>query len=232
MPQATFILTALLALHSSGALFDSGRFPLRAGFHAAAGQSTSDLAGDAVNRTRVLVDQVIAASYPELKGAAIRIRPFRSGSDYFKARFGFPQYFFARMRYLVFVNPRAFPLQVPEAGVRAIIAHELAHVVYFEKRKRVRLLGLVRLPSKQFTARFERSADIKAIALGYGEGLKEYRRWLYSNVPASRLAEKQRNYFSPDEIDAILSASRKRPELLEYWQKHVPLSLNQILATK
>jgi hypothetical protein len=136
------------------------------------------------------------------------------------------------MRYLVFVNPRAYELQAPEAGVRAIIAHELAHVAYFKKRNRLRLLGLVRLTSKQFTARFERWADLKAISLGYGEGLKEYRRWLYSNVPASKLAEKQRNYFSPEEIDAILSASRNRPELIGYWLKHVPLNLNQILATR
>jgi hypothetical protein len=99
-------------------------------------------------------------------------------------------------------------------------------------RNRARLVGLVRLTSKRFTAEFERWADLKAISLGYAEGLREYRRWLYRNVPASKLAEKQRNYFSPDEIDAILSASRERPELIEYWFAHVPLSLNQILAAK
>jgi len=180
----------------------------------------------------VLVDQVISASYPELNGADIRIELFHSRSDYFKTRFGIPQFFFARMRYLVFVNPRMLELQAPEAGVRAIIAHELAHVVYFKKRNRMQLLGLARLTSKRFTAEFERRADLKAISLGYGEGLKEYRRWLYGNIPASKLAEKQRNYFSPDEIDAILSAMRTRPELLKYWLKHVPLSLDQVLAAK
>ncbi|HXU08709.1 MAG TPA: hypothetical protein VN743_06900, partial [Blastocatellia bacterium] len=94
-----------------------------------------------MNRTRALVDQIIAASYPDLKDADIRIKSFRSRSDYFKARFGFPQYFFTRMRYLVFVNPRVFELRAPEAGVQAIVAHELAHVFYFKKRNRVRLLG-------------------------------------------------------------------------------------------
>ena len=232
MSQATLILAALLAFHSPGALFDAGQLPSRASLDAPADQTTGDLTGDAVNRTRVLVDQVIALSYPELKAAGIRIKSFRSRSAYFKARFGFPQFFFARMRYLVFVNPRAFELQPPEAGVRAIIAHELAHVVYYQRRKRVRLLGLVRLRSQRFSAEFERWADLKAISLGYGEGLKEYRRWLYQNVSASKLAEKRRNYFSPDEIDAILSASSRRPELLEYWLKHVPLSLNQILTAK
>ena len=232
MPQASFILAAVLTLQSPGALFDAVHFPSRASVRAPAIQGKRDFAGTAVNRTRVLVDQVVAASFPDLKGADIRIKPFRSRSDYFKTRFGLPQYFFARMRYLVFVNPRVFDLQAPEAGVRAIVAHELAHILYFKTRNRFRLVGLVRLTSKRFTAEFERRADLKAISLGYGEGLKEYRRWLYSNVPSSKLAEKQRNYFSPDEIDAILSASSRRPELLEYWLKHVPLNLSQILKAK
>ena len=230
MLQAGFILTALLASHSPGVVFDTGRSVFS--LDVPARQSARDLAFDAVNRTQDLVDQVITASYPELKGADIRIKPFRSRSDYFKARFGIPQFFFARMRYLVFVNPRVFEQQAPEAGVRAIIAHELAHVVYFKKRNRLRLLGLMRLTSNQYTVRFERRADLMAISLGYGEGLKEYRRWIYQYLPASRLVDKRRTYFSPEEIDAILSASRKRPELIEYWLKHVPLSLNEILAVQ
>ncbi len=230
MSQAKIILAALLALQFQHAAFGASRFPAHASFQPPARQKASDLTGTAVNRVRLLVDEVLAASYPELKQADIQIKPFRSQSDFFKARFGIPQYLLARMRYLVFVNPRVFELEAPEPGIRAIIAHELGHLTYYNGRNRVRLLGLVRLTSKSFSAEFERWADLKAISRGYGEGLKEYRSWLYANVPASRLAEKQRNYFSPEEIDAILSASRKRPELLEYWFSRVPLSLDQILA--
>jgi len=227
MPQASFILVAFIALQSPW----SGLGVLNAlalpRISAPARQSTKV---DAINRTGVFARKIIAASYPQLKGSDIRIESFASQSDYFKARFGYPQYFFTRMRYLLFVNPRVFELHAPEAGVRAIIAHELAHALYFKLRNRVQLLGLVRLTSKRFTAEFERWADLKAISLGYGEGLKEYRRWLYKNVPASRLAEKRRDYFSPEEIDAIERASSRRPELLDYWLIHVPLSLEQIQA--
>src|SRR5438067_583582 len=80
---------------------------------------------------RVLVNEIIFASYPELKGTAIRIKLFESKSDYFKARFGVPQFFCSRMQYLVFVNPRVFDRGAPDAGVRAILAHELGHVLYF-----------------------------------------------------------------------------------------------------
>jgi hypothetical protein len=232
MPQPAFILAALLVLQAPVIAVGAGGLHSRANVCGLVGQPARDLNVDAVSRTRALVDQVTAASYPELKSADIRIRMFRSRSDYFKARFGLPQFFFMRMRYLVFVNPRAFELKAPEDGVRAIIAHELAHVAYYKRRARVRLVGLIRLTSKRFSAEFERRADLKAIALGYGEGLKEYRRWLYGAVPASALGEKRRNYFSPEEIDAILSSSSMRPELLEYWIKHVPMSLDQIRATK
>lgn len=230
MPQSLLILASLLVLSPSVTVSAAGEFPSPTHTQRPAAPTTR-LDDEAVNRTGALMNEVIASSYPELKGSDIRIKAFRSRSDYFKTRFGVPQYF-RKMRYLMYVNPRAFELQAPEAGVRAIIAHELAHVLYFQNRNRVRLLGLVRLISKRYTARFERRADLKAISLGYGEGLKEYRRWLYGNVPASKLGEKQQNYFSPEEIDAIQFASRTCPALLDYWVKHVPLSLDQIVATK
>jgi hypothetical protein len=185
-----------------------------------------------LDRARVLVNEIIAASYPELKSTAIRIKLFESKSDYFKARFGVPQFFLGPMQYLVFVNPRVFKRSAPDEGVRAIVAHELGHVLYFKTRNRLKLLGLVRLASKTSTHRFERWADLQAISRGYGEGLKEYRQWLYKNIPASKLAAKRLTYFSPDEIDAILFASRARPDLLGYWLKNVPLNLNQIVGKR
>jgi len=185
----------------------------------------------AVERTSRLASEIKDAAYPELRGAEIEVRPFESRSDYFRARFAFGRYFMGRrMRYVLFVNAGVYTRQAPDAGVRAIIAHEMAHVLYYRRRNRLRLLGLVRLASKGFTARFERWADLQAIARGYGEGLKSYRQWLYRNVPASRIEEKKRDYFSPEEIDAIQAAVRERPELLPYWLKHVPGNLGEILA--
>src|SRR5205085_11821184 len=144
-----------------------------------------------------------------------------SESDYFRARFAIRQFLTGRrMRYLVFVNASAFTRQAPEAALRAIIAHELAHILYFSQRNRLQLFGLVRLATKGFTARFERWADLQAIARGYGAGLKEYRQWLYRNIPARSLEEKKRDYFSPEEIDAMVSATQRPPDLFAHWFKH------------
>lgn len=96
-------------------------------------------------------------------------------------------------------------MQAPEDGVKAILAHELSHVVYYTRGKRIRLVGLVRLASGGYRSKFERGTDVEAIRRGYGDGLKEYRRWLYQAVPAKALRGKKKDYLSPEEIDAAVA---------------------------
>lgn len=187
----------------------------------------------AIERTRLIVEQVLKDSYPELKDATIQVQTFRSEADYFRMSFSFGRFLFGReMGYFIKVNPRVFQLNAPEEGVRAILAHELGHAFNFHRKKRIHLLGLFRLFSKNYTARFERRTDLQAISRGYGEGLKAYRQWLYGNIPAGKMADKRRNYFSPEEIAAIESKVKQKPELMQYWLKHVPRNLTEIVEQK
>jgi hypothetical protein len=189
-------------------------------------------ANPTIERTRKLVDEIRAASYPELRDAQIAVETFQNRADYFRSSFSIARFLLpGKMRYQLLVNPRVFELQAPSEGVRAILAHELGHTLYFKQRNRIELLGLARLVGKGFTARFERWADLQAISRGYGEGLKAYRQWLYQHIPADRLAEKRRNYFSPEEIDAILAAIQKHPDQMVYWLNHVPLNLREIQSS-
>lgn len=159
---------------------------------------------DVAERVRRLVEEVKTTSYPELKDIKIEIRLFDSPSDYFQSRFTLTGFLFKkRLRYLLLVNRNLFAQNAPEDGVRAILAHELGHDVYYKTRNRLALLGLARLACRGFTARFERGTDLEAIKRGYGNGLKSYRVWLYEHIPANKIAEKERNYFSPAEIDAL-----------------------------
>lgn len=152
-------------------------------------------------RVRQLVDEVRMAAYPELQRVEIKIQLFDSPSDYFQTRFTFTSFLFqAKLRYVLRVNRRLFAQPAPDEALRAVIAHELAHILYFKARPQLQLLSLVRLVSPDFTAGFERRTDLQALARHYGPGLKAYRQWLYQQVPADKLAEKQRNYFSPAEI--------------------------------
>ncbi|MFN7947694.1 MAG: hypothetical protein U0Z53_20255 [Blastocatellia bacterium] len=185
-----------------------------------------------IERTQQLIDEIRTASFPELKDVIIRVELLRSDSDYFRTRFAIPQFLSGRMIYLLRVRPDVFALAAPEAGIRAIIAHELSHILWFRRRNRLQLLGLMRLASADFTARFERWTDLQAIARGYGDGLKEYRMWLYQHISPQKLREKQRNYFSPVEIEAIQARTRNHPELFAAWFRKVPLSLSQILSQR
>lgn len=189
-----------------------------------------DGGGPALERALMLMQAVRASSYPELAGADIRLRPFRSERDFFRTQFKALDFLTGRrMRFVIYVNPRVFEMDAPDEALRAVMAHELAHVLSFSRGKRVRLLGLVRLVSKGFAARFERRTDLVAISRGYGAGLGVYRRWLYRHVTPKRLPEKRRNYFSPEEIDALLAIAGRRPEALRYWLKHVPRNFREIM---
>ncbi len=181
-----------------------------------------------------IVEEVRIASYPELNDAEIEIELFDSQSDYFQTRFTFTSFLLGRkLRCLLKVNRNLFADNVPDDGLRAIIAHELGHALYFKSGNRIKLLGLVRLVCKGFTARFERGTDMQAIARGYGQGLKSYRAWLYGQIPTKNLAEKKRNYFSPEEIDVLELKLLAQPELLKQWLKRPPCSLKEIrLAMK
>jgi len=186
----------------------------------------------ALARTNLLVREIIEKSYPELREARIKIKTFDSRADYFRSRFSLQRFLtFRKLDYLILVNPRIFGKDAPsDAAMRAIIAHELAHVVYYERHNRFELLGLIGLLSNSFTARFERGADLEAVRRGYGAGLKEYRRWLYRNIPPKNLAAKKRDYFSPEEIDLILDATDEKPSLFDYWRKNIPRSAAEITA--
>jgi len=182
-----------------------------------------------LERTQVLIERIRSASYPELTTAEIELRPFQKTSDFFRVRPRIADVFARKnLRYIIQFNPRVYELQAPENGMEAIIAHELGHVAYLNKRNRLKHLGLLRLLSGSFVSNFERRTDLEAISRGYGEGLKTYRQWLYQHVPQKDLAEKRRDYFSPEEIDSILLRVKQCPSLLDSWLEKPPRNLQDI----
>lgn len=94
----------------------------------------------------MLVESVRAASYPQLKDVEIAFRPMRSDYIYFESRFTFSSFFFARkLRYMILFNPEVIPRQVPPDGLRAIVAHELPHIDYFNRQSRMGLVNLIQV---------------------------------------------------------------------------------------
>jgi hypothetical protein len=181
---------------------------------------------------RKLIVEFQAEAYPELAKKEVQLGTFPSKSDYFRTRFSLSRFFFfRRMQYFVEVNPELFARDAPADGVCAILGHEMAHIADFSHGNRIRLFRLVRLLSSGYTVRFERKADLEAIRRGFGPGLINYRNWVYANIPAAKIEEKKRNYFSPQEISAIQELTRANPQLFDYWKRKVPLNQNEIEAS-
>jgi len=198
------------------------------GLLAGCGNSRTNQGSFAVETIRPLVDSVRRASFPQLADADIGIYRLESDYIYLEARFSVASYFGRRLHYMVFVNPETFRRGVPVDALRAIVAHELAHINYYQSQSRMGLLSLVRLLVPASNARFERKADLDAIALGYAPGLRSFRLWLYRNIPADRMSEKMRDYYSPEEIDALLMAEGERPGSMSTFIRCVPRNLAEI----
>lgn len=183
---------------------------------------------DSLNGIKQIIQKVRLESFPRLSRADIAVYDLRSDSDYLQARFTVSSFFSKKLQYLVFFNQEAVRRQVPADGLRAIVDHELAHISYYEDQSRMGLLSLAGLLVPSFTTRFERKADLDAIALGYGPGLQTFRTWLYRNVPPGRVAEKKRDYYTPEEIEALLRAETSHPGIMSKFQRCVPRSLVEI----
>lgn len=195
-----------------------------------AGTAQADsLDDEALEKTKGIVEDIVRSSFPEIKSHKIRYKSFASRENFFKSRFSVWRYAtFQRMRHLIYVNPFAFRGELTENALRAVIAHELAHVSYYTRKNRLELLGLIRLTSGKSNREFERKADLEAIAKGFGEGLIEYRRWLYSNVSQEVKKSKQKIYFTPPEILLVKKALKEKPELLSKWRKDIPHDIESI----
>ena len=153
-----------------------------------------------------IVNRVRTASFPELSKTPIHIKELESGSDFFRARPRFIDFFLPqRMSYILLVNPKASGLATTDsAAVEAIVAHELEHIWSYTRHNRWRMLGLVRLIRFSSEIRWERAADERALKRGYGSGLIRYRRWLYGVVSPQVAARKRRVYLTPEEIEQRL----------------------------
>ncbi|MEO7659037.1 MAG: hypothetical protein ABIV48_05430 [Pyrinomonadaceae bacterium] len=184
----------------------------------------------AVDKAWRLLDNVRLRSFPEISESDLNIKPFNSNSTFFKARFSFGRYFtFRNLKTTLYINPAVFDRGASDESVEAILAHELAHVLYYFDRNRLSLLGLIRLTCDDFEASFERKADLTAIARGYGPGLIEYRQWLYKNIPDNTLKKKMRNYFSPNEIVLLMDVLKTDPALFASFSKKIPRDIDQIV---
>ena len=66
------------------------------------------------------------------------------------------------------------------------------------------------LSSEDFVASYERKTDLQAFERGYAIGIKAFRNWLYLQISEKDKVIKEKNYYTPEQIDEWLLS---QPEL-------------------
>ncbi len=121
-------------------------------------------------------------------------------------------------RYAVHVDPVVLSDPMPEAGLVAILLHELGHIADYVAMDSDALLAFVLWYGTQDPASsdelrdYERATDTYALDRGCADGLAEARAWIYAHAQTPEiLADKQRNYLGPDEIAAWVDENGECP---------------------
>ncbi len=96
-------------------------------------------------------------------------------------------------------------------ALAAVLAHELGHVhdyVAMSASEYVDFgLWYGSATGTDELAAYERATDEQALERGCAEGLSAMRDWVYAHCSGDVLAEKERDYYSPTEIDAWVQAN-------------------------
>jgi hypothetical protein len=152
-----------------------------------------------------LVQTIIQKHFPNLKQANTKFRYFKN-DEYFLKTFVKPLDIFKKERtYFLDINEKLYDCSPAPLALEAILVHELVHLNDFTQ---LGTLGFFKLLAKMATsegrASYERQTDLRTLELGYAEGLKEYRYWIYQRLDSKALKKKKLMYYTPDEIDSWL----------------------------
>ena len=78
--------------------------------------------------------------------------------------------------------------------------HELKHVMDYSQMNTSELIEFGIWYGSADIAEYERQTDLFTLEKGCGTGLIAFRNWLYGQVTDEVKAEKQRQYYTPEEI--------------------------------
>lgn len=107
--------------------------------------------------------------------------------------------------YQVQINPKLLDDPPSPDGMIAILVHELKHIVDYTLKNEEEMLAFGLWYATEDVAAYERETDEFVLERGCATGLIAFREWVYTKVDAEGKAEKERVYYTPDEIRAWLN---------------------------
>jgi hypothetical protein len=173
-----------------------------------------------------LFEGLIALSYPELKGARYELYPFEAETIRFQSNFTAGSVLFGPRVYRLGINVAVLSDPPPPGGLRAVLAHELAHTLYYHQRGRLELVAIGRIfVDREAQIDFERATDLEACARGFALGLVEYRTWIEKEMTPETRARYYETYYTPAELERLAKVA---PETLRGWQDAPPRGVEAI----
>lgn len=154
-----------------------------------------------IDKTRVLI--------PELNGVSLSVNTIDSDSTFLAAQVDLSTISNPPLEreYLIQINPKIFEEQITGASTVAILMHEFKHVLDYTEMDSNTLIEFGLWYVGGDIAEYERATDEFALQRGCATGLIDFREWLYDFVSEEVRAEKETNYYSPDEIRAWMEVN-------------------------
>ena len=156
----------------------------------------------------ILLSRAVIATFPELTDVDLVVSPvdalqfFRSSIDLVSLD---PLDDTTRV-YRVEYDPVVLSDPPEPAALAAVLVHELGHIADYTAMTGTAYLDFgLWYGSSTGTdelAAYERATDEQALARGCAPGLAAMRDWVYTHCSGEVLAEKQRDYYTPEEIEA------------------------------
>jgi hypothetical protein len=150
-----------------------------------------------------IVENIRLTYFPDLKQVDIGIREFKSDAYFLQAKPKITSLLKNKKKrqYFVEVNTGLYECSPSRIALEAIIAHELEHIVDYEKKNSIQIVALgASYASSKTRAAYERQTDVKVLYKGLAEGLIEYRKWIYQRLTPKQLVQKRKFYLTPEEI--------------------------------
>ncbi len=160
----------------------------------------------------------VLANYPEIKSSSVELVFTEKKRHMMWARPRIGSFFKKDMKYLVFVSTDTmYSGFIDTLSVDAILgwyAHELGHVVDYERKSRLNIfwMGIQYLFSPKGRARMEYRADKIAIEHGYGCELLASVNTSKKHLPNWKKKQVERFYLKSAQLEELIKTCKQRKE--------------------
>lgn len=157
-------------------------------------------------RAMDMVKELIDERFPELVNANITPKAIKNPAVFLATDINVLSVLTGEREYTLYLNKRLQTHPISDLALKGILAHELVHFTDYEKMNAFELASfyIQYLASDEFSAKYERATDLQSFERGYALGIKAFRYWLYQQITPEAKALKQKNYYTPAEIDEWL----------------------------